>query len=151
MAAIAYLKTDCEQCDGSIEYPAELAGQSIECPHCQQTTTLAAFPAQPIVVAPPAIPSPQPRVVTGRRIKKSEFVGAGAAVQAVGCLAFLVGAVLCTSVLGMLFGVVGILIGLLLLIIGGRMAIKLVCSNCGNKLSGREVRICPVCHCHFER
>ena len=40
MAAIAYLKTDCEQCDGPIEYPSEIGGQSIECPHCQHTITL---------------------------------------------------------------------------------------------------------------
>ena len=59
MPAIAYLKTDCEQCDGSIEYPSELAGQSIECPHCQQATTLPS-PFMPPPAAPPAIPPVQP-------------------------------------------------------------------------------------------
>lgn len=45
MSATAYLKTDCELCGGHIEYPSELAGLSIECPHCQQTTALPApFP-----------------------------------------------------------------------------------------------------------
>ncbi len=59
MPAIAYLKTDCEQCDGSIEYPSELAGQSIQCPHCQQATTLPS-PFTPPPAAPPAIPPVQP-------------------------------------------------------------------------------------------
>ncbi len=40
MTAIAYLRTDCEHCTGHIEYPPELVGQSIACPHCGQTTGL---------------------------------------------------------------------------------------------------------------
>jgi protease PrsW len=40
MSQIAYLKTACERCSGRIEYPSELAGQSIECPHCHQPTPL---------------------------------------------------------------------------------------------------------------
>src|SRR5262249_18468901 len=35
-----YLKTACEACSGHIEYPSELAGQSVECPHCHQATPL---------------------------------------------------------------------------------------------------------------
>jgi hypothetical protein len=50
MPPIAYLKTDCEKCSGHIEYPTELAGQSIECPHCQQMTTL------PSPFTPPPLP-----------------------------------------------------------------------------------------------
>jgi Family of unknown function (DUF6232) len=56
MPAIAYIKTDCEHCDGSIEYPSELAGESIECPHCQQTTTL----PTPFMPPPPAAPQVSP-------------------------------------------------------------------------------------------
>ena len=55
MPPIAYLKTDCEHCSGHIEYPSELAGQSIECPHCQQTTALPS-PFTP----PPAAPVQAP-------------------------------------------------------------------------------------------
>jgi hypothetical protein len=61
MAAIAYIKTDCEQCGGPIEYPSELAGQSIECPHCQQATSLPSpFAPPPQAAAPPPIPPVQP-------------------------------------------------------------------------------------------
>jgi hypothetical protein len=96
---------------------------------------------------PPILGSQQ--IVTGRKIKKGEFVGVGAAVQAFGCLGFLIGIVLCVTVVGAIFGIIGIIIGLLLLVIGGRMAIKLICSNCGNKISGKEVKMCPVCRCNF--
>src|SRR6476619_5241529 len=43
-----YLKTACERCSGHIEYPTELAGQSVECPHCHQPT-----PLPPRFVSPP--------------------------------------------------------------------------------------------------
>lgn len=152
------IRFKCPKCTQSLEAPEELAGQLIDCPTCKETIevpihrrptkTTAPPPPIPLVSQPP---SPQQRPAIGRKIKKGEFVGVGAAVQAVGCLAFLVGILLCTTVLGMLFGILGIIIGLLLLIIGRRMAIKWLCSNCGNKLSGKEVRICPVCHCQFDR
>lgn len=50
MPPIAYLKTDCEHCSEHIEYPSELAGQSIQCPHCQQMTAL------PSPFTPPPLP-----------------------------------------------------------------------------------------------
>ena len=150
---------ECPKCTQPLDAPEELARQLIDCPTCKETieVPIRSRPINTTAPPPPPIPpvsqppSPQQRPAVGRKIKKGEFVGVGAAVQAVGCLAILVGIVLCTTVFGMLFGFVGIIIGLLLLIIGGRMAIKLVCSNCRNKLSGKEVRICPVCHCQFER
>ena len=40
MSEITYLKAACEHCSGRIEYPSALAGQSILCPHCHQTTPL---------------------------------------------------------------------------------------------------------------
>ena len=59
MPPIAYLKTDCEHCSGHIEYPSELAGQSIECPHCQQVTLL---PSPFTPPPPPPLPSPPPPI-----------------------------------------------------------------------------------------
>lgn len=149
---------ECPKCGQTLEAPEESANELIECPTCKETIQVPVRSRSTETTAPPPPPippvsqpaSPQQGPPIGSKIKKGEFVGVGAAVQAVGCLAFLVGIVLCTTVLGILFGVVGIIIGLLLLIIGGRMAIKLICSNCGNKLSGKEVRICPVCHCQFD-
>ena len=60
MPPIAYIKTDCEHCDGSIEYPSELAGQAVECPHCQQTTMLPTPFMPPPPAAPPVSPPPVP-------------------------------------------------------------------------------------------
>ena len=46
---MSYLKAACQHCKGHIEYPSGLAGQSVECPHWEQTLTL-----------PPPIPPPLP-------------------------------------------------------------------------------------------
>jgi len=35
-----YLKGECQQCGGHIEFPAEAAGTTTECPHCGRTTDL---------------------------------------------------------------------------------------------------------------
>ena len=35
-----YLKGECQQCGGHVEFPAEAAGTTIECPHCGQVTEL---------------------------------------------------------------------------------------------------------------
>ncbi len=54
------IKIACERCGGHIEYPSEMAGQSIQCPHCQHTITLPS-PPPPI----PPQPTPQPPPVPG--------------------------------------------------------------------------------------
>ena len=56
MSEITYLKIACERCGGHIEYPSEMAGQSIQCPHCQHTITL-----PPRFVSPPIPPQPTPQ------------------------------------------------------------------------------------------
>jgi len=54
MPETTYLKAACQHCKGHIEYPSKLAGQSVECPHCKQTTTL------------PPLPTPLPLPVINR-------------------------------------------------------------------------------------
>src|SRR5215471_11699265 len=46
-----YLKGACQQCDGHIEFPAEMAGLTTTCPHCGQPTELllASLPEEPFV------------------------------------------------------------------------------------------------------
>ena len=94
-------------------------------------------------------PSPQPEVVSGHKIRKGEFVGVGAAIQAVGFLLCFVSFI--SIHFAGIFSLFGFLAGLVLLLVGGRKAFRLICSSCGNKLTGKEVKICPVCHCHFEK
>ena len=139
---------DCPKCKQTLDAPEELAAQLIECPTCKETIEVPVrsqrkeVPKPPAPEPPPPTPSVQPSVSTGRKIRKSEFAGVGAVVQAVGCVVILAG-----WVLGFALG--GFIIGVALLIIGGRMAYKLLCSNCGNKISGAEVRLCPVCKCQL--
>lgn len=68
-----------------------------------------------------------------RIIKKSEFAGAGALVQLFGLVAFFI-----------LPMEIGVVVGILLLIIGGRMAIIRVCSDCRAKVD-KQASVCPHC------
>ena len=47
MSETTHLKMACERCGGHIEYPSEMAGQSIQCPHCQHTIKLPPSPPIP--------------------------------------------------------------------------------------------------------
>ena len=40
MSATKFLRCSCRQCGGHIEYPAEAAGMTLACPHCQTPTEL---------------------------------------------------------------------------------------------------------------
>lgn len=40
---------------------------------------------------------------------------------------------------------VGTIIGIILLIVGGNMNIKYVCSECENPVASKHVKLCPVC------
>jgi hypothetical protein len=40
MKQTKYLKCACQHCGGHIEFPAEIIGQSFDCPHCLQRTEL---------------------------------------------------------------------------------------------------------------
>ena len=68
------------------------------------------------------------------KIKKSEFAGSGMWIQLAGLL-------LC-------FTLVGAVIGIPLLIVGGRKAIVWKCSNCMNKVD-KEALMCPTCRAEF--
>jgi hypothetical protein len=53
MSETSHLKGPCQQCGGTIEFPADGAGLEVNCPHCDQPTVLAAAPA---VEAPIEVP-----------------------------------------------------------------------------------------------
>lgn len=69
--------------------------------------------------------------------RKGEFLGTGCVVQGIG-LAVLLGG-------GIFFGIFAIPVGLVVLIAGGRMALKWRCSACKNPIAGKAVRLCPAC------
>lgn len=88
-----------------------------------------------------------------RRERKGEFTGVGCLVQGLGLLLVLgagVGGFLAFSIPGAIIGgLVGGVGGLALLLIGGRMALKWVCSACRNPLADGSVRMCPTCRAHL--
>jgi predicted Ser/Thr protein kinase len=67
--------------------------------------------------------------------KKGELIGIGCAFQALGIACFFI-------------PYVGLFLGIILLLLGGHMALKLLCSHCG-KPTTREARICTTCGAHF--
>jgi predicted Ser/Thr protein kinase len=67
--------------------------------------------------------------------KKGEFIGIGCAIQALGIACFFIHPA-------------GWILGIVLLLLGGHMALKVLCSHCGNPTS-REARICTTCGAHF--
>lgn len=84
--------------------------------------------------AGPSVPAARSR--KAEKIKKGEFLGAGAAVQAAGLVA---------CFFAFPFGIIG---GIALLIIGGRMAIVYKCSECAKKVD-REAKVCAHCGSEF--
>ena len=44
MKQTKYLKCACQHCGGRIEFPADVIGQLVDCPHCQQRTELTLAP-----------------------------------------------------------------------------------------------------------
>jgi hypothetical protein len=50
-----------------------------------------------------------------------------------------------------LFFPLGFFVGVAMLIGGGVMARGLACSECGNKISSKDVKICPVCKADFSK
>ena len=145
MPEIIY-KIACERCGGHIEYPSEMAGQSIQCRHCQHTITLPSPP--PPLQPPPTLPQ-SPSVKASIK-SASSVAGIGCLLQGLGatCLVLALFSLLSIKfVIGVpIFG----LLGLWLLFYGSRKASWLECSACGGKLSHRRVSICPHCNASFQ-
>jgi len=84
--------------------------------------------------------------VTARPKRKNELAGAGAAVQALGIVVFLLSFLL--GPIGAVFGFIGMVI---LLLIGSRMSLRWICSNCRNRIDSKKVTVCPACHARLQR
>lgn len=84
------------------------------------------------------------RGVPGKKIKKTEFAGMGCIVQLLGLMILFLG--LPVGVGGLIFSIP---VGLVVLVMGGRMAKKMICSNCGNRIQEKTSRLCPSCGATF--
>jgi len=132
MSSPQSLKIACPNCSGHVEFPAEMHGQIINCPHCNLSLALNVLGYQPAL--PPSLP-PHEKPRSGYIKTKSETAGTG-------CLLELVGLVLC-------FTCYGAIIGVPLMIWGHFASYYPVCSECGIRLTGRRVKICPACKAQF--
>jgi len=174
-----FVECVCNNCPGHIEFEESNAGQTVACPHCGIDTVLYVPQGKPADNPPQPSPNnsytPQPispvsnnnlfackdcgktvsvnaefcphcgasykkapeaPVQWGRIKKKGESAGAG-------CLVELVGLVLLP------FFPIGTVIGLAVMLCGHSMSYHWVCSICGNRLSGKRVKLCPACKAHF--
>jgi DNA-directed RNA polymerase subunit RPC12/RpoP len=107
---MANIRFDCSKCSQTIEAPEELASQSIECPHCNDTIQVPGrsqdkAPPKPIAI-PPRVRAQNPLCHTcgeGALIKRKKFRMSGPVV-AIGFI------LLIPSFLGMLCGVIMLVI-----------------------------------------
>lgn len=77
-------------------------------------------------------------------VRKTEFAGIGALVQLLGLV------VIGLVIVNPLAFIPGIVVGLIMLVIGSRMALRWVCSECRNRLDSKDVKVCPACHVRFD-
>jgi hypothetical protein len=84
--------------------------------------------------------------VVANKEKRTEFASVGSLIQALGLIAPLV--------LGALFGTIGMVIGvpllLVLYLLGLAKATKWFCGNCKNPLASKEVSMCVACKARLE-
>lgn len=146
-------KTACPVCTGHIAADLVWIGRRTRCPHCDAPIifhgTLAVLDGAKL--SPGQVASGPSETATGRNQQKSVVAGWGCLVQVIGLGCFGLAVIFygfnpISQMLTLLFGFVG----LILLLVGSRMAIKRVCSVCGNRLDSRMVRMCPTCHARLD-
>jgi hypothetical protein len=89
-------------------------------------------------------PTQTAAAATATKDRKSELAGVGCLVQLIG-----LAIVLCGIPFGAGGLVFSILVGLAVMVVGGRMAHKYLCSHCGNRVQEKTARICAACGAHF--
>lgn len=73
-------------------------------------------------------------ILYATKVKRTEFAGAGCLLQGLGL------------VLSFFWFPVGLVVGVGLFVFGSLRSSYWACGHCRNRLSDREVRICPACH-----
>jgi len=108
-----------------------------ECPHCRPVIPVIPEPVKPAIAVKPVTPAAVIKPAKKPRpVVKFEFIGLGCAIQAIG-------------VILLFWFPFGTLLGLLLLVIGSRMARKWICSECKNPLASKSVTLCPACRVYY--
>lgn len=126
------LKIACQNCRGHIEFPENIHGEMILCPHCGLS----------LVLTVPGYQDKQAKVQSAAPQIKTGKIKSGRKTSAGGLIIEIIGLSLCLTV-------VGAIIGIPLIILGGRMSVVKKCSCCGNEIFDKGVKICPSCSAHF--
>src|SRR5438552_14590796 len=130
------LKFECPTCGQHISATPAQIGVTALCPNCNAPVTVPKASTLPPLLAP--LPQPQPPPATARKRRKSEFLGKGALIQLLAIALFFV-------VAPYAGGLVAFIVALILFVIGSSMSSSWICVACGNKLSGRNIKVCPTC------
>lgn len=123
------LKAYCVHCGGPMEFPSNLQGEKIVCPHCNVLTTLGE--PKPPQIAQITNSPPMPKEFTTAKHVGKTFGS--------GCLIQLVGLVL------LFFFPIGTVFGIALLICGHLASYHWECGTCSTRINSRRASICPGC------
>jgi hypothetical protein len=159
-----FIRSTCANCHEPFEVPEEYINSRIDCPHCKSETVVEIGASQLVVV-----PEPQSQATAqarARRVKKRAWFGWWSILEIFGVLLTIPFGLLFASGLvavykrsaagGVLGGAelmfllsVGIpfLIGCALWQAAHKFSLRWLCSNCCNRLTDREARVCAVCKC----
>jgi len=77
--------------------------------------------------------------------RKRQTSGAGLLLEIIGFCMFIFGVINILTVIFSIFGIFWVIAGIVLVYVGFRMSFRLVCSNCGNRVDSKDVKLCPVC------
>lgn len=152
----------CLNCPGEIEFEADRIGETIACPHCGMETTLFRIPKEQIQAPAPSPPARE-TLASAHRVSKRERLSLWTILEIIGYIIFTPAAIVSGIFLiifvadgrDISFGSAilflgGLLIptvaGLLLIFTAQRCSTKWLCSNCRNRLTDKDAKMCAVCH-----
>lgn len=131
---------NCPTCGQGIEFPVGSAGEAFNCPSCR--THIFAAPSQ-----------------TAGRIERVNSGSVAAIIlRIIGFLVWLPCLIICVGVFSVadkddigaalmltVPSAIGFVFGVLIFFWGQKLAEKSVCSECGNRVDGTDVKMCPTC------
>lgn len=107
----------------------EISSLADKCPQCARPMT-PSNAEQNLIVAEVI------QTLTAERVKKTEMAGIGCVLQGIG------------FVLLFLFPI-GTVIGIILVVYGSQKSKFWTCGSCRNRITDKNVKICPTCHVEF--